>query len=135
MPLLHVVLKYTHSTTSYDLVDLLGGSIPRQPIQLVAYSTEKGSASATNHIIYVKVDWFNNFDVNTNLVGGAIPLIITASSSAVIHNVELCNYELNPAKTINHNFKYEFFQENGDKWSGRDMTVHLMFNYRRDQLI
>ena len=135
MPVLHLKLKYTHSTTSYSLVDLIGGSIPRQPMQLVAYSVEKGSAATTNAMVSVKTDWLNNFDVNSNVVGGGIPLFCAGSSSITLLHIENCNYEFNPAKTIQSNFKYEFFAENGDSWSGKDLTVHLIFNYRREALI
>jgi len=63
MPVLALLLEQDSSGNKTDIV--LNGSIPKQPLTLTHYQIILGASDATVDTLWVKLPFFNNFDINT----------------------------------------------------------------------
>lgn len=133
MPILALQLKYDTSTGVRDNI-VLSGSIPKQPITLTHYQIILGASDATLDTMWVKLPFFNNFDINTNYpISNAFPIYKIPTNVSHSERVE---YEFNPAQNIQEAINnWNVYDEDGDPYTNQSYTINLVFNYRRAELM
>ena len=132
MPILALQLKYDAGTNVRENI-VLSGSIPKQPITLTHYQIILGGADATLNTLWIKLPFFNNFDINTNYpISNAFPIFKVATT---IDDGRV-EYEFNPAQNVQEAINgWNAYDEDGDPYTNQDYTINLIFNYRRAELM
>jgi len=133
MPILVLQLKYDNSTGVRENI-VLSGSIPKQPLTLTHYQIILAAADGTLDTLWVKLPFFNNFDINTNYpISNAFPLF---KLPANVSHSEQVEYEFNPAQNIQEAINnWNVYDENGSVYTTQSYTINLIFNYRRAELM
>jgi len=133
MPILALQLKYDTGTNVRENI-VLSGSIPKQPITLTHYQIILGASDATVDTLWIKLPFFNNFDINTNYpISNAFPIFKLPSNVSQDGRLE---YEFNPAQNIQEAINgWNVYDESGNAYTNQDYTINLIFNYRRAELM
>ena len=133
MPVLALLLEQDSSGNKTDIV--LNGSIPKQPLVLSMYQIQLPSAVSSLDRLHVKLPFLNDFDVNTNYeVSNAFPIF---NRNTQQNTIRKCHYEFNPSQNIQQSISgndWGLFQDDGSVYSN-EVTVTLVFNYRRQELM
>ena len=133
MPVLALLLVQDSSGVKSNIS--LNGSIPKQPLVLSMYQIQLPSAVSSLDRLHVKLPFLNDFDVNTNFeVSNAFPIFNRNTQQNTIRE---CHYEFNPSQNIQQTISsndWGLFSDDGSVYTG-GITVSLVFNYRRQELV